>query len=107
MQIQCPKCKEWVDSDEERCIHCGASFNDDASGQTSDADRATYGFSNGLANRFDLGIDKRDFHIFRTRVESNQPSPPKLKNIILLFGAFWVIVAIFILCFFFLLHSCV
>ena len=104
MLIECPKCKELVDSEEERCLHCGASFREDGSNQLSDVERATYGYSNNILNRFDLGIDKKDFKIVRTGFIKNAQLPPKLINVILLFGAFWVLLAILVFCFLFLLH---
>ena len=57
MQIQCPYCNGWTDSENDKCTLCGAPLTlDDASQNDQQPQEQDPGFNNSFRNRFDLGL---------------------------------------------------
>ncbi len=84
MQIQCPKCNGWTDSENGKCTLCGANLTqNDASTNDQQLQGNDPGFNNSFRNRFDLGLgDGQGKYSFTGKHNGNSnPNEPILKQI--------------------------
>ena len=100
MKIQCPKCKEVNDSEDEKCIYCGTSLRGDGGCTSSDADNTAYGDNSSSLNRFDSGGDREDFRL--GSAPKNIPSPPSFQKVVLIWLAVNFGIALLVILFAFL-----